>query len=64
MTDRLLTSDQAARLLGISARQLRRWAKQQRVPHLRIAPRIIRYEAEALLSFLDQWRVVPNHEHQ
>ena len=52
---RLLTTPQAAKLLGVSVGFLARdrWLGPK-IPFIRISPRLVRYRVEDLLEFMDR----------
>lgn len=54
MPERLLTTKEAARFLGVSAAFLERdrWAGA-RIPFVRVGSRAVRYEQEALETFIN-----------
>ena len=49
--DRLLSADEAAELLGVSAYTVRQWARERRIPHVPLGPKLKRFR----LSSLQQW---------
>jgi excisionase family DNA binding protein len=49
---KLLTIEQAATLLGIHAATLYRWARQNKVPCIRMGRRVIRFDPPSLEHFL------------
>jgi excisionase family DNA binding protein len=57
MSERLLTTKEAARFLGVSAAFLERdrWAGA-RIPFVKVGSRAVRYEPEALESFINSRR--------
>jgi excisionase family DNA binding protein len=57
MSERLLTTKEAARFLGVSAAFLERdrWAGA-RIPFIRVGSRAVRYEQEALEAFINSNR--------
>lgn len=56
--DRLLTTDEAAALLGLSPRTLerRRTARKPVLPHIEVVPGRVRYRLQDVLKHLDKAR--------
>jgi excisionase family DNA binding protein len=52
MDRKLLDIEEAAALLGIHAATLYRWARAKRVPCIRMGPRAIRFDPQALERYL------------
>lgn len=53
----LLTYGQAARVLGLSPRTLRRWVKDERVPHRRMG-KYVRFTRADLDQIVARWAVM------
>lgn len=51
-TTGLLTSEQLADRLRVSAETVREWARRGSIPTLRLSPRVIRFDLEAVLAAL------------
>jgi len=63
MSERLLTTKEAARFLGVSAAFLERdrWAGA-RIPFVRVGSRAVRYEQSQLDAFIDSRRLKSTSE--
>jgi excisionase family DNA binding protein len=48
----LLTARELAKRLRVSPETVRAWAQRGRIPMLRLSPKVIRYNAEAVLAAL------------
>ncbi|MFA6045976.1 MAG: helix-turn-helix domain-containing protein [Phycisphaerales bacterium] len=48
----LLTARELAKLLRVSPETVRDWARRGCIPTLRLSPKVIRYNAEAVLAAL------------
>lgn len=48
----LLTAEELARRLRVSPETVRAWARRGYIPALRLSPKVIRYNAEAVLAAL------------
>lgn len=55
--EKTLTYPQAADLLSVPLGTLYSWVHQQRIPHIRISGRLVRFEKAELERWLDQQRV-------
>lgn len=53
----LITYKEAAALLGVPMGTLYSWVSQNRVPHVRLANRMVRFDRVALEAWLDRRRV-------
>ena len=53
MADTLLDSCQLGRRIGVSPETIRSWAREGRIPCIRITPKVIRFDWEAVLAALD-----------
>ena len=53
----LLGYREVASLLGVPAPTLRRWVAEQRIPHLRLGPRTVRFRLVELKAWLAQHEV-------
>jgi excisionase family DNA binding protein len=49
--DRLLSPDEAAALLQISGKTLRQWAREAKIPAIKLGPRHWRFRRSALLEW-------------
>ena len=58
MTDRLLDSAEAARVLNVSEVALRKWTREGRVPVTRLGRRVL-FDPEALRSFIRDQTTLP-----
>lgn len=54
--DDLLTSSEAARLLGISNRTLGQWRKDRLIPFYKSSAKTVRYKKSELLSYIERFR--------
>ena len=52
--DRLLTVDEAAEFLQVSAYTLREWARKRRVPAIRLGQRYWRFRRSSLQAWCDE----------
>lgn len=48
----LLTARELAKRLRVSTETIRTWARRGRIPTVRLSPKVIRYNCEAVLSAL------------
>ena len=48
----LLTTEELARRLRVAPATIRSWARRGCIPTLRLSPKVIRYDAEAVLAAL------------
>ena len=55
----LLTYAEASERLGVPVAVLHGWVKRQRIPHIRVARRIVRFEPRALDAFIRGRTVTP-----
>lgn len=55
MTDELLTADDLAKVLHISADQVRRKTKADQWPHVRFSGKTIRYKADHVAAIVAQY---------
>lgn len=46
----LLTAQELAKRLRVSTETVREWARRGDIPTLRLSPKVIRYDAEAVLA--------------
>jgi excisionase family DNA binding protein len=51
-TTELLTTRELAKRLRVSPETVREWARRRCIPTLRLSPKVIRYNAEAVLAAL------------
>jgi len=51
---KLLDVDQAADLVGVHPVTLYRWARQRKIPCVRIGARVIRFDPRSLEKFIDR----------
>ena len=51
---RLIRADEAAELLGIERRTLYNWVQAGRVPVVRLSPKTIRFDVDALREWIDE----------
>lgn len=54
---RFLNYSEAAKLLHIPKGTLYAWVHENRVPHIRLSPRMVRFDEAELLAFIDKHRV-------
>jgi excisionase family DNA binding protein len=52
----LLTTRELAKRLRVSPETIREWARRGCIPTLRLSPKVIRYNAEAVLAALSTTR--------
>jgi predicted DNA-binding transcriptional regulator AlpA len=57
--DALLNYTEASVVLGVTPTMLRSWVKRRVVPHIRLAPKIVRFKESELATFLDSKKVEP-----
>lgn len=55
----LLDYRQAGDMLGLSQYTLRRYVSRGRLPHLKLGPKLVRFEAHRLLETVESRRVEP-----
>ena len=55
-TTELLTTRELAKRLRVSPETIREWARRGCIPTLRLSPKVIRYNAEAVLAALSTTR--------
>ena len=55
----LLDYRQAALLLGLKVATLQSWVCRGRIPHVRLAPRVVRFDPDMLGAWLDARKVNP-----
>lgn len=48
----LVTAGEVAEILGVTVGTVRRWARAGRIPIIRLSPRVLRFDPEAVLSAL------------
>ena len=63
MSERLLTAAEVAELLSVPELWVRQESRADRLPHLRLG-RYVRYEREAVLSWLEEQRAGQWRKHQ
>jgi len=56
--DRLLSANEAAQLLGVSAYTIRQWARERRIPYYKVG-RLLRFDADEIERWLGQQRRDP-----
>jgi excisionase family DNA binding protein len=54
MEDRLLSADEAAELLGVSAYTVRQWARERRIPCVPLGPKLKRFRLVSLLHWMEE----------
>ncbi len=54
---RLMTYEQTANLLGLRLSTLYSMVSRGQIPHVRLGPRLVRFDAEVLHAWLDARRV-------
>lgn len=54
---RLLTYKEAAKLLNVRKGTLYAWVSERRIPHVRLSPRLVRFDEATLLQWLADRRV-------
>lgn len=52
MQNELLSKEQLGRLIGVKPGTVGRWSREGKIPRIVISPKIIRYDAAAVLSVL------------
>ncbi len=50
--DRLLSADEAAELLGVSAYTVRQWARERRIPYVPLGRKLKRFRLSSLLAWM------------
>ena len=58
-TGTVLREAEAARYLGVSPRQLRRWRDSRLIPHSRLSPRVVVYRRGDLEEFVATRAIAP-----
>jgi excisionase family DNA binding protein len=53
-SNRLIRAREAAEFLGINTRTLYQWVAANRVPVVRLSPRTIRFDPQALQSWIEE----------
>jgi excisionase family DNA binding protein len=53
VVDRLLSADEAAQLLGVSAYTVRQWARERRIPYVPLGPKLKRFRLASLLQWIE-----------
>ncbi len=53
LVDRLLSAEEAARLLGVSAYTIRQWARERRIPCVPLGPKLKRFRLASLLRWME-----------
>ena len=51
MFDALMTATELAGRLGVSARTVGRWGREEKIPRIVLSPKVIRYRWVAVLDF-------------
>lgn len=46
----LLTAEELARRLRVKPRTIRQWSRSGRIPAIRLSPKVVRYELEAVVN--------------
>jgi excisionase family DNA binding protein len=54
---KLLTTTHAAERFGVDRRTIQRWAREQRIPHIRIGSRTIRFTESQLVEAITAYHV-------
>ncbi len=54
--DELLTADGLARRLQVRPSTIQRWARQGRIPAVRLSPKVVRYDLAAVVRALRDGR--------
>ena len=52
MTEEILSAEEVGHRLGVQAETVRRWARQNKIPHVRIGSKILRF------NWTDVWAVL------
>ncbi len=58
MSKKLLTAEDMAQELDVSPSTITEWGRQGKIPRVKISPKIIRYDKDAILHVLLQEPVV------
>jgi excisionase family DNA binding protein len=59
MTNNIITSKQAAELLGIKLRTLRKWVQLRKIPYIRYSQRNVKFRAADLIEWQENKVVEP-----
>lgn len=59
---RLISFSEAAEILGVAKSTLYAWTSQNRVPHIKLSKRLIKFRMEELLSWIEQRSSLPQFE--
>ena len=60
MGKKIVTAKELAEELNLKPRTIRAWARQRKIPSLRISPKVVRFDLEAVIRVLSQnFRVSP-----
>ena len=57
----LLTAEELSRRLKVSPETVRKWARQAKIPVIRISPKVLRFDTEAVEAVLAE-RPVGHHD--
>jgi excisionase family DNA binding protein len=58
--EKLLTKKQVAEMLGIKESTLYAWVHQNRIPHLKIGKRLLRFREKDIIAWLSDMEVQPD----
>jgi excisionase family DNA binding protein len=60
--EELITYEEAAEMLGLAKGTVYAMVHQNRLPHIRLGRRLVRFDPTALREFVDKHRIEPRDE--
>jgi excisionase family DNA binding protein len=56
---RWMNAEEAAEFLGVAQSTLYGYVREHRIPHLRLSPRVLRFDRDELTAWLEARHVLP-----